>query len=199
MHIDRLAHTVSHLLTPALPRLVHPGVSDAESRANRDLVAELWEKLKPCIEQRASAREAVEDVARTPEDPRASGALELQLEKILTVDDSLAAQVEDLIENADEEDLWNAQPRTEIDCLYRELTHLYQRLATEPGVKPTIEARMARLRELQAAEAKEMRQLIESQFRLKPGEGWKALQEARDLIAKYEHSAAPDSAPSPED
>jgi hypothetical protein len=202
MHIDRLAHTLSHLLTPALPRLVHPGMSGSESRADRggngDLASELWEKLEPRINQRASAREAVEDVARKPDDPRASGALELQLEKILTVDDSLAAQVEDLLENADEEELW-ARPRTEIDDLYQELTDLYQRLPNDPDLKPTIEARMMRLRELQAAEAKKMREQLEARSPLKPGEGWAALHEARRLLDEYEDPASSDSASSPED
>jgi hypothetical protein len=60
----------------------------------------LWAKLRPRLEAKPAALEAAEDVARRPDDPRARGALELQLEKLLAEDPGLSREIESLLRDA---------------------------------------------------------------------------------------------------
>jgi hypothetical protein len=77
-----------------------------------------------------------------------------------------------------------------ISALYAELHQLMARRETEPRIEEQIRDRLAELRKLQEEEAEEMRQRFEANSSLKPGEGWKALREARELLARYEDPAA---------
>jgi hypothetical protein len=82
--------------------------------------------------------------------------------------------------------------RTEaIDRLYRQLRELRGRAETEPRLRPDIDVLFAELRSLQQEEADEMTRRFESQLLLKPGEGWEALQQATNLLARYENPAPP--------
>jgi hypothetical protein len=60
----------------------------------------LWAKLRPSVEAKPAALEAAADVASRPDDPRARGALELQLEKLLAEDPELRREVESLLRDA---------------------------------------------------------------------------------------------------
>jgi hypothetical protein len=86
-------------LAPFLPYLLQAGRTFAEEAAH-DLGAGAWEhakalwaKLAPKVSESPAAREAADDMASRPGDDRAKGALELQLEKLLAADPSLADEV----------------------------------------------------------------------------------------------------------
>ena len=96
------------LLAPFLPQLLKAGESAAEEAA-KALGSEagkwakaLWAKLSPKVEERPVARDAAERVAATPDDPRARGAFELQLEEILRAEPNLAAELGRILRDAQE-------------------------------------------------------------------------------------------------
>ena len=93
-------------LAPFLPYLVAAGRRAADDAA-QELGAEawpyakaLWGRLRPKVEQKPAAQEAVEDVAARPDDEDAHAALRLQLRKLLAEDEQLAADVARLWEQA---------------------------------------------------------------------------------------------------
>src|SRR5687767_348693 len=93
-------------LAPFLPHLLAAGENLAHGAA-KELSGEAWEhakrlwgKLRGKVDENPSAREAAEDVARAPDDERAVGALDLQLEKLLASDAALLAAVTRLWEEA---------------------------------------------------------------------------------------------------
>ena len=93
-------------LAPFLPRLL-AGAGDVVESAAREVGGEAWEhakglwaRLRGKVAEREGAAEAAADVAARPDDPRAVGALELQLEKVLAADPALAADVARLWEEA---------------------------------------------------------------------------------------------------
>ena len=202
MQIERLAHTVTSVLVPALPLLVRAKDPSPRRRAatRSDLAQELWARLWPRIRRRASAREALADAARVPQDQRASHALELQLEKILTVDGHLAGEVENLLFAADAEGETGGTDRSlrraeEIAGLYR---NLHQLMACSED-RQAVEPHLSRLRSLQKEEAAEMLRIAESRLHLKPGEGYQALREARQLLSRDEDPASADFSPERKD
>jgi len=97
---------LASFLAPLLPSLLHAGQStldDVVSRVGAEAVKHaegLWARLWPKIQEKPAAEEAARDVADRPQDARAQGALELQLEKLLASDTGLAADVERLWEDA---------------------------------------------------------------------------------------------------
>lgn len=110
MDIGLIAEALAATLAPTLPYLVKAGSKAVEAAAGEvgkaavksvpGKVKEIWEKIGPRIEARPAAAEAVEDLAKRPDDARARGAVELQLEKILEADPSLLAEVANLLEAA---------------------------------------------------------------------------------------------------
>jgi hypothetical protein len=93
-------------LAPFLPYLVRAGqraggqVADELGDAAGQLAKDLWARLRPGVEEKPAAKEAVEDVAARPDDERARGALELQLEKLLRGDQGLARELAQMLEDA---------------------------------------------------------------------------------------------------
>jgi hypothetical protein len=93
-------------LAPFLPYLLRAGqrageeVADELGSAAGRLAGSLWARLRPTVEASPAAREAVEDAASRPEDERARGALELQLEKLLGRDEALTRELRSLLESA---------------------------------------------------------------------------------------------------
>lgn len=85
---------------------------------------------------------------------------------------------------------WHLRPLRQrsraISALYAELHGLMARRNAEPCVEEQIREQFAELRRLQEEEADEIRQRFETNATLKPGEGWKALREAREFLARYE-------------
>jgi len=102
MDFKLLADTLTLFLAPALPYLVSGGeglVQEAGKKLGEgslDLLKTLWSKLRPRVEEKSAAAEAVQDVARAPEDPDAQAALRLQLRKLFEADSSLAAEAAEI-------------------------------------------------------------------------------------------------------
>lgn len=98
---------LSSFLAPFLPYLLQTG-QDLGEEAVRKLGAEasgfasrIWARLRAKVEEKPAAQEAAADVAAAVEDPRALGALELQLEKLLAADAELAADIAVLLAEAE--------------------------------------------------------------------------------------------------
>lgn len=106
MDLKLLADTLTTFLAPALPALVSGGgelVKEAGEKLGKDgpeMLKTLWVKLRPKVEEKPSADEAVHDVAKAPEDAAAQGALNMQLRKILEADSFLAAEIAKILEAA---------------------------------------------------------------------------------------------------
>jgi hypothetical protein len=83
-----------------------------------------------------------------------------------------------------------------IDDLYAELRPLMSRAVADPRLKDEVQRKLSVLRRLQVEEADEMEKRFEAGLLLKPGEGWQALERAREILARYEDPATPD-APAP--
>ncbi len=95
-------------LAPFLPYLVK-GAKLAGQEAARKLgekageqgfeqAKTLWEKLRPKVEAKSAALEAVQDAAERPDDEDALAALRLQLKKLLAEDQALAQELARLLE-----------------------------------------------------------------------------------------------------
>ena len=89
-------------LAPFIPYLVQAGQSFGDEAATRfgaeawAHVQVIWARLAERLAGKPAAKEAVDDVANRPEDTRAQGAFELQLEKLFDEDPSLRAAIEGL-------------------------------------------------------------------------------------------------------
>jgi hypothetical protein len=111
MDIQALAHWTATLLAPSLPYLLASGqkaVEEIGKEAGSDAwraAKSLWEKLRPKIEARPAALEAAEDVASTPTDEDSLAALRVQLKKLLTEDQALAAEIAHMNEEAKKQGL----------------------------------------------------------------------------------------------
>lgn len=90
-------------LAPFLPYLVKAGENVAEEAGKKlgeqagggawGAAKALWAKLRPHVEAKSVAQEAVQEVATNPKDEDAQAALRLQLKKIFNEDESLAQEV----------------------------------------------------------------------------------------------------------
>ncbi|MFL6197322.1 MAG: hypothetical protein ACJ75H_24255 [Thermoanaerobaculia bacterium] len=87
----------------------------------------------------------------------------------------------------------SAERSRRIDELYAELRPLMNRVAVEPGLRDEIQAKLSVLRQLQTEEAEEMERRYNASSLLKPGEGLKALERARELLSRYENTPSPDT------
>ncbi len=94
------------ILAPCLGALL-AGVNAAAEEIGKsvapDLLAHakrLWAKLRPHVEMKPAALEAAQDVAQRPDDERTRAALELQLEKLLSDQPALAAQLAPIVADA---------------------------------------------------------------------------------------------------
>jgi phosphoglycolate phosphatase-like HAD superfamily hydrolase len=63
---------------------------------------DLWARLRPRLDARSAAKEAVQEVAQAPKDQAAQGALNLQVRKLLTEDSNLAQEVACWLEEANQ-------------------------------------------------------------------------------------------------
>ena len=99
MDIVALAGAVTTALAPLLPYLLKAGETAADEAGKAiagqswEWAKSLWTKLKPKVEAKEAALEAAQDVAESPGNKNAQGALQYQLEKLLTKDQSLAEEV----------------------------------------------------------------------------------------------------------
>ena len=96
---NEIARQIVQFLAPFLPYLLK-AVEKAAEEAGRKLGAAAWEqaqalwaRLRPKVEARPAAQEAVADVAAHPQDEDALAALRLQLRKLLEEDPALREEV----------------------------------------------------------------------------------------------------------
>ena len=97
MNVAELAERVTALLTAAMPYLQKAG-DEASGEAGQQLdrgvweaAQALWQRLRPKLETRPAAMDAVADLVSDPRDPDLQAALRVQLKKILADDTDLAA------------------------------------------------------------------------------------------------------------
>jgi hypothetical protein len=91
MEIAALTAFLAPFVAPLLAK-TQEAAADAVQQfgeAAWDQAQQLWQRIGDRVFERPAAKEAVEDVAKAPDDPRATSALELQLEKILSADPGL--------------------------------------------------------------------------------------------------------------
>ncbi|MBF2079165.1 MAG: hypothetical protein IGR76_11755 [Synechococcales cyanobacterium T60_A2020_003] len=104
--------TLTAFLAPFLPTLITLGGKVLEGAATTSgetagskltenalkKAGAIWEKLFPNVEAKEAAKEAVDDVAKAPDDADAQAALRLQLKKILESDPELAKAIAQIME-----------------------------------------------------------------------------------------------------
>jgi hypothetical protein len=97
---------VGALLARALPYLATPAerlatrAADALGEASWDFAQRIWGKVGGRLNERPAAQEAVDEVAAAPDDAGARFVLERQLDKLFAADPALAAEVQDIMEQA---------------------------------------------------------------------------------------------------
>jgi len=103
MDVRALADSLTQILAPGLSRLVGRGMeappNGAKSPGDMERAKALWSRLRQKVEEKPSAAEAVQDLARAPEDPDAQAALRIQIRKLLEGDAVLAAELVSLMES----------------------------------------------------------------------------------------------------
>lgn len=104
MEIAELAKQITILLAPTMPDLqrVQGKTSEEVSESLRtdslESVQELWQRLRPRLEGRASAMDAVADLVSEPDNPDVQAAFRVQLRKILIDDPALASDLAGFLE-----------------------------------------------------------------------------------------------------
>ena len=99
-----LAQNLVVFLAPFLPYLVKVGEKAAEEAGKKISVSAweqakaLWDKLRPRVEARPTAQEAVQDMTKTPNDEDARTVLRVQLKKLLAEDETLVEEIAQLME-----------------------------------------------------------------------------------------------------
>lgn len=115
MDLKILADALTTFLAPAMPYLVSGGTElvkeagEAVKEGGLEVAKKLWARLRPKVEEKPAAAEAVQEVAKAPEDPDARAALRLQIRKVLEEDASLAAELAKLVEAAGPRQTWSAE------------------------------------------------------------------------------------------
>lgn len=105
---------LTKLLAPFLPYLLKLGDKAAEEAAKRiggdawEKIKAIWAKLRPQVEAKPSAQEAVLDVAEAPDDEDAIATLRQQLKKLFKEDPTLSSEVSHLLEAAKQTEVGNS-------------------------------------------------------------------------------------------
>ncbi len=98
---------LTSFLAPFLPYLLKAGTPAAEEAGKLigaeawELAKALWKRLRPRLEENPTAEGTVHLAAERPDDTRARGAFELQLEMLLGRDHELREQVTRLWQEAE--------------------------------------------------------------------------------------------------
>ena len=93
------------VLAPVLPFLLKLGDKAAEKAAEKvgedswGKAKAIWSKLKPKVEAKAAAQEAIADVAKNPDDADLQAAMRVQLKKILESDAELATAIAEILKD----------------------------------------------------------------------------------------------------
>lgn len=88
----------------------------------------------------------------------------------------------------------NAKREEAIDRLYVELRPLLSRAAADPSLREEAQRKLSLLRKLQDEEADEIQKRFDAGLLFKPGEGRRALERAREVLARYEDPSSPHAA-----
>lgn len=103
MDIPQLAADVAKFIAPFLPFLIAGTKAAAEEagkqfgKAAWEKAVELWGKLKPKVEEKPAAQEAVEDVVKNQENEDAQAAFRRQLTKLFEADGALVNFISETI------------------------------------------------------------------------------------------------------
>ena len=106
MDIVALAASLTPVLVPFLPYLLKAGEAAADEAGKGiagqglELAKSLWSKLKPKVEAQPAALVAAQDAAATPDDADTQASFRKELKKVLTGDQTLAAEVQSMLEAA---------------------------------------------------------------------------------------------------
>jgi formylglycine-generating enzyme required for sulfatase activity len=106
MDIPKLAEAIVAFLAPLLPQLLKAGdkalekIGEQAGEKTWHWAGKLWHRLRPQAEAKPTMKEALEDAAKAPADNDAQAALRQQLKKLLEKDDSLAAELAQLLVDA---------------------------------------------------------------------------------------------------
>lgn len=106
MDIPELVRNLTAFLAPFLPYLLRAGEKAAEEAGRKlgeaawERARTLWARLRPKIEAKPAAQEAVQSAAASPQDEDALGALRFQLRKLLEEDPALREELARLWQEA---------------------------------------------------------------------------------------------------
>lgn len=99
------------ILAPALPGLmglgqkaIEKGAEELGKKGAEGLVGQIWQRLKPKVEEKPAALDVAKDVATDPKKPGAIASLEYQLKKILDDPENagLKAEIAKLVDESEE-------------------------------------------------------------------------------------------------
>lgn len=93
MDPSQLASELTKILIPYLLAGGAEIAKGAAGKAGEKLVEQIWSKLRPKVEAKPAAQEAVADVLKAPNDADAQAALRQQIKKILAEDEPLANEL----------------------------------------------------------------------------------------------------------
>jgi long-subunit acyl-CoA synthetase (AMP-forming) len=97
--IAALATSVWTMIQPHLPSLATT-VTGEISKKVPEAVGKVWDAIKKKFEAKPAAKEALEDVVKTPDNQIAQEVFQLQLKKAMTEDESFASDLSKLLEAA---------------------------------------------------------------------------------------------------
>ena len=97
--IAQLATSAWTMIQPHLPVLATKAM-DEISKKVPEAVNKVWEMITNKLETKPAAKEALEDVKKSPDDPDTQAAFRQQLKKVMTEDESFATDLSKLLEAA---------------------------------------------------------------------------------------------------
>jgi len=106
VNIVQLSQALTTFLSPFLPYLSKAGEKAIEEVGKKfgqsawELAKNIWAKLKPQAEAKASVKEVIQDVAKNPSDERAQAVLCWHLQKLLEANMVLAGELASLLKKA---------------------------------------------------------------------------------------------------
>jgi hypothetical protein len=109
MDIQLIASQTVQWISPFLPYLVKGGIEAAKAAAKKlgekftektwENAETIWGKLKPGLEAKSAAKEAIQDAGKNPQDGDTLAALRVQIKKLIEEDAELAEALKSFIEN----------------------------------------------------------------------------------------------------
>jgi hypothetical protein len=105
MNYNDLAHKLVEILAPTLPVLlrVRERAIDTISEEVFKQAQKIWEKLHAKIQANAPSKNAVEELARDPENTDWQEALGLYLQKVLAQDPQLASEISQIVHSSSQQ------------------------------------------------------------------------------------------------